>query len=429
MQSTLYASLSFGVNALIMFTGYTFILQPRFSRIVSILAPAALVVTVSVLMQNGIHLPQIRGTLLLPVIIACVFLLFRDRWAVKTAAILLMESIEVFSDMTTWPLTALIARANGRAYLRAMAVSPDSLFMRVIYWCLLAALIAVLIVLWNKYVRLRHPERSHALLLSTCVLLVTQIIFMEQVFEALSEESVSQPVTWLLIAIDCAGFGMLCMAFDLFRDNAAAAARADALRRRKTAQDKYMTDLFAYTESIEDSEEQLYGSVDQLAMLLDCGTDGDVWRMLDRMREAPAALSPGIYARSSLAVNSLAAQKAAEAKAAGVQLEYRTDLDLVPPLSEFDACTILSNVLDNAIAAASKVRGQRWVRVQLLRRGNLLILECSNPCLRSPFASARGREHGFGQSIVRDVVERNGGSVLTQKDSVFRVVISLPLGS
>lgn len=423
----MYASLSFGVNAVIMFAGYTFILRPRWGRAAAILVPAALIFVVALLMQNGVHVPQIRGPILLPVVIGCVFLLFRDRWAVKIAAILLMESIEVFADMATWPLTALIIQANGRAHLRALALSPDSLYMRVVYWCIMAALITVLVFLWNRYVRSRHLEHAQALLLSASVLLVTQIIFMEQVFEAVSTENVNQPVTWMLVAIDCIGFAMLCTAFGLLRDNASAAARAAALSGRKTAQDKYVTDLRAYAESIVQSEKQLYESIDQLAMLLEYGTDSDVQRRLDSMLNTPAALESGIYAKNSLAVNSLIAQKVTEAQAAGVELEFRTAMDLAPPLSEFDACTILSNVLDNAIAAAGKVRGKRWVRLQILRRAGLLIFECANPYVRGRFASARGREHGFGQSIIRDVTERNGGSILTQKDGVFRLVISLPL--
>lgn len=429
MQADVYAALAFCVNALIMFTGYTFILTLRFRRTTTILVPTTVIGCVCYLIRGSIYVEAVRGGVIMPILIFFVLVLFRDKLLMKISAIVLMEAAEVFSDMATWPLVALTERADDRAQLDIIVRSPEALYARVYYWMILILLIFVLARLWNKFVRPQrlHRNRGQRFILSASLLLCAQVLFLEQMSEMLAEERVSQYVIWLLALVDGIAFLMLCSAFGLFRDSAFLAAEADNLRQRKRAQQKYMDALTAYAASIEKTWSDLYSSVDTLGMLLDYGTDSDVLRALDHMANPCAPPEKGIYAANSLAVNSLVTQKAAAAQDIGASFDCSTSIDLVPPLTEFDACTILSNVLDNALAGTKELPDGRWIRLQLTQRAGLLLLECTNSCAKSRDSAARGREHGLGLRIVQDTVRRNKGTVHLTKDDMFRIVISLPV--
>lgn len=102
-------------------------------------------------------------------------------------------------------------------------------------------------------------------------------------------------------------------------------------------------------------------------------------------------------------------------------------------ISTFDLCTIFSNLLQNAIEAASKCKsGKIYVLCQHYK-GNLL-LTIQNDFEKKP-ESVGGRfktskldeqNHGFGMMNVKECVERNGGTFYTEiVDKYFKAVVLL----
>jgi hypothetical protein len=103
------------------------------------------------------------------------------------------------------------------------------------------------------------------------------------------------------------------------------------------------------------------------------------------------------------------------------------------PLSEDDLCLLLSNCLENAVAAAKMVEDrERVVALSVSRdaRSQAAALEIRNP---SPAPvefnhqglpiSSRGTGHGYGASSMRSVVEKHGGVcgfAVEDGDFVFR---------
>lgn len=425
LDQEIYAALAFAVNALIMFLGYSFILTPRFPRYVVVLLPTVCVAVGGLLISSLIYEPAVRGTVMMPLLVLCVFVLFRDPVRVKISALLLMEAIEVFADMATWPLAALTVHVDDKAQISAMVRTPEAFYVRLYYWLIAGGITLVLVILWKKYVRPRHLRAEHPLILTAAIFVFAQVLFMEQISEAISAERISTVDTWVLVGMDFLGSTILCIAFSLFRDDTAVAFTSDTLHRRKKMQEQYMEEIAVYAASIREMRDQMYGSVEMLSMLLDYGTDDDVRRVLESLGKQVPGLGPGIYS-DSLAVNSIISDKEAAARRQGIVLECPASIDLAPPLSEFDACTILSNVLDNAIAAVSDLPKERWIRLTLQRRAGLLIFECINPRVRGRRRRSRGREHGLGLNIVKDVVRRSGGTFHAEKGEKFRVVISLP---
>ncbi|MCI9151807.1 MAG: GHKL domain-containing protein [Lachnospiraceae bacterium] len=98
-----------------------------------------------------------------------------------------------------------------------------------------------------------------------------------------------------------------------------------------------------------------------------------------------------------------------------------------------DLCTLLSNLLDNAIEAVSKLENDRRICLTIRSVHSFLFLRVMNPCKtmeRFEAFPATTKEntilHGWGLQNVRDVVDKYDGTIeCTNKDGTFIVNIML----
>ena len=94
-----------------------------------------------------------------------------------------------------------------------------------------------------------------------------------------------------------------------------------------------------------------------------------------------------------------------------------------------DMCTLLSNLLDNAIEAVSKLENDRRICLTIRSVHSFLFLRVMNPCKtmeRFEAFPATTKEntilHGWGLQNVRDVVDKYDGTIeCTNKDGTFIV--------
>ncbi len=120
----------------------------------------------------------------------------------------------------------------------------------------------------------------------------------------------------------------------------------------------------------------------------------------------------------------------------------RLDLDIVEPapalpLTAPEAVTVVGNLVDNALDAASAGAETRWVRVSLRESGGDAVLEVADsgagfdPALGDPFvygASTKTAHNpggrGVGLALVRDIVAARGGTLqLTADPTAVRVFL------
>ena len=102
-------------------------------------------------------------------------------------------------------------------------------------------------------------------------------------------------------------------------------------------------------------------------------------------------------------------------------------------VSEIDLCSILGNLLDNAIENALTA-DKPWIRVFLGVMKGSLYLSVSNSMADLPrkegerFLSRKGKGHGYGLGRIDRVAEKYGGVVNRQfEEGVFATEILLPL--
>ena len=96
------------------------------------------------------------------------------------------------------------------------------------------------------------------------------------------------------------------------------------------------------------------------------------------------------------------------------------------PLNEADLCSLMLNLIDNAIAAASACgRKQPRIRLDLRVKGGFFVFACENS--RHP-AGETAQGHGLGLKIVANIVERYDCLMETeQTEEVYKVTIAMPI--
>lgn len=126
------------------------------------------------------------------------------------------------------------------------------------------------------------------------------------------------------------------------------------------------------------------------------------------------------------------------------KIQEMKELNIVPDINvEFpenstilpnDLCTILSNLLDNAIEAVEKLENNRIIKLTMRRANFFLFVRVINPCVQNRKFTAfpattkeNAALHGWGLRSVEDAVKRYAGTMECINDNYeFIVNIMLP---
>lgn len=118
-----------------------------------------------------------------------------------------------------------------------------------------------------------------------------------------------------------------------------------------------------------------------------------------------------------------------------IQIKCEAYLPSTLFISDVDLCTILGNVLDNAIESCEKVDvSERFIRIYLALNQSQFYMSVQNAALdqsistQGQFESTKGENHGLGTKRMAAVVRKwEGFMSLNQQPGVFATEISIPL--
>lgn len=120
----------------------------------------------------------------------------------------------------------------------------------------------------------------------------------------------------------------------------------------------------------------------------------------------------------------------------GIDLQYKGDMSPMRFMKQVDCCILLSNLIDNAIEANSKVEKERYIKVTAKTTGGLFYLEIANPMkgqlIREDdkiLTTKEDREkHGIGLSNVYDIIASYEGTYqIEEQEGEYKIQISFPL--
>ncbi|MCD7909005.1 MAG: GHKL domain-containing protein [Clostridium sp.] len=161
---------------------------------------------------------------------------------------------------------------------------------------------------------------------------------------------------------------------------------------------------------------------------------------LDQLREYLKEIFPSLgisavteYTGHSL-IDAILSVQTAQAVQDGIYMEVDGDrLTGALNVTNNDITALLMNLLNNAVEACGRLPadGERWIYLELKLEDKDLVIRCANSA--DPAKNAeRGTNkadklaHGYGLSVMREVAQRYGGSLETEKDEdSFRVEIRL----
>ena len=132
----------------------------------------------------------------------------------------------------------------------------------------------------------------------------------------------------------------------------------------------------------------------------------------------------GIAFCSNAALDALLFNEKAQADAAGVKITYKIgDLSEVK-IPDLDICTVLSNLLDNAVCGASECESERFVELVMTVSAGQLVIRVTNSALapKEDLSTTKKDKdsHGLGLSIVRETAEKyHGAAVWSYENGVF----------
>lgn len=103
-----------------------------------------------------------------------------------------------------------------------------------------------------------------------------------------------------------------------------------------------------------------------------------------------------------------------------------------------DLCSVLSNLLENAIEACKKNKVEKNKSIDLIIRkiNKMIFIKIENPIEIKPilkeesFLTSKQEKdlHGWGLKSVQSVVEKYGGEITySTKDEIFRIIIFINL--
>ena len=137
------------------------------------------------------------------------------------------------------------------------------------------------------------------------------------------------------------------------------------------------------------------------------------------------------------AVDAILNEKMYEAQAQDITTSFdvvNLDKNDIAPI---DLCIILSNALDNAIAANLQVEphSDRFIRLKVHGNETFSVISVSNPTAKAPEKNAEGDfittkddtdAHGFGLKSIENTAKKyNGERIAKCEDGIFTLVVRL----
>ncbi len=133
------------------------------------------------------------------------------------------------------------------------------------------------------------------------------------------------------------------------------------------------------------------------------------------------------------ALSALLYNKSLNARLKNIEFETVISVDGFD-IPDKDMCTLLGNLLDNAIEAAEKVLDNKYIQLILSKKDSDYYIECSNTFREMPvivkntfITSKVSKElHGFGMKNIQSIVHKYSGTMEYSYYDLFKVKITLP---
>lgn len=135
----------------------------------------------------------------------------------------------------------------------------------------------------------------------------------------------------------------------------------------------------------------------------------------------------------NVSLDAILSAKIAQAKAENIAVTVKANVPDLLTISDLELSIIVGNLLDNAIEACCAVSNQRFIRIFMSMKGNMLYFSMLNAAgaktkkTGSLFATHKDGFHGFGLRRAEAILESHGGWVkYNSEDGAFTSEFLVP---
>lgn len=187
-------------------------------------------------------------------------------------------------------------------------------------------------------------------------------------------------------------------------------------------------------EYMDDTRALRHDFRQHLVVLSSLSADGKTEELTEYIRQlTEETVIPKRTFFANSAADAVAARYDDLASVLGVKIDWKLEIGEELPIREVDFCSILGNLLENAVRAAGEEQGENRVVSVFARMlsDGMLGLSVENPCskeivMRNGFPVTEKKGHGIGLPSVSATVRRYGGSFEINTDGgTFSVNILL----
>lgn len=321
---------------------------------------------------------------------------------------------------------------NDSNYLQSIA-SFESGIIRIIQIFLCKSTMIVVYCIINKYVKIRFQLQYTKQLIWALILSSAGIIYLiEKTLEAINEEIA---MSWLVFSI-IVTLSMIVLILH-WHNKEERRIREIIEMRNRMSEEKYKSLNQVYAKNAKLNHDFRH-HISVIHELLKDNNSIQAMEYIENFGEIEDDLSH-IKWTGNQVIDIIINSKVSEMKKAGILYSINVEFpQRAANILPNDLCSVLSNLLENAIEACKKNKVEKNKSIDLIIRkiNKMIFIKIENPIEIKPilkeesFLTSKQEKdlHGWGLKSVQSVVEKYGGEITySTKDEIFRIIIFINL--
>lgn len=249
--------------------------------------------------------------------------------------------------------------------------------------------------------------------------------------------------TWVLpilvvvmIAVSLVVDGLLMHAYKGSKDAERLERQIAQIQTKRAQEQIYARQAEEKLRKLQEEEAEFEGKMKAISSRIAEGRDmEEVTEEIARAGENLQRMRIDKYCENSM-INTMLVLKRREAEAQNITVRIAAEAPQDVKIEDVDLCSIMGNLMDNAMEACAKVPVERWMDVKIGTRAGFLFVVVEN-CYDGILLQKNDEllttkedteNHGYGTKILRQIASKYQGEVsFAAESTVFRARIMLKL--
>lgn len=330
------------------------------------------------------------------------------------------------SDLTTLIIFSAIGFSSNEI------LQTNSLYFASSMVSKITALIIVEVIGHLKRKNLMFPQFAKIEIISIICLNIILIIFSAQIFRS-NKDMLNKNTVLTILFLLCFNISILTF-FIIFRLSKKAEEDLEEklLIQQLEMENKMNIDMANMVENLRSLRHDMNNHIIVMKNLIHTNQYTTLQEYIDDMCDEVSPANDFIFIKDR-ALSALLYNKALSAKLKQIEFDTLISVEAFD-IPDKDMCSLLGNLLDNAIEAAEKVPDNKYIQLIMCKKGSVYYIECSNTFCEMPiiknnnFISSKESQslHGIGTKNIRSIVNKYSGSIEFTYYDLFKAKISLP---